>query len=506
MRRDADAGDFLSIRERIRGQALRSPEKTALADDGGERRSYGELVERFDRFRAALARDGVRRGDVVATSARNSVRHAEAYLAAAAAGVAVAPLPLSATLDTLEGMIADCGARLLFVDAEEMERFSVLGPDIAVLPLDGLDDWLAGAPPVEAEKIDPGLTFNIIYSSGTTGSPKGIVHSHAMREVHVRLGEASNYDREAVTLVSTPLYSNTTLVSFLPTVALGGTALLMRKFSPEQFLRLAEEWRVTHAMLVPVQYQRLMDYPEFDRFDLGAFREKFCTSAPFSAELKREVIERFPGHLSEYYGMTEGGGLCILRADRHPDKLETVGQPATGSEVRLIDEDGREVGVGETGEVVGHAAIMMDGYLNLPDVTRQSFWTSPDGRRFMRTGDLGRFDEDGFLTLVGRKKDVIISGGFNIYPGDLEEIVGRHPDVRSVAVVGVPSREWGETPVAFVEAPTGDEEHIRAFANDQLGRTQRLARVIRIEELPRSSIGKILKRVLRDRYPEYAGE
>ena len=204
--------------------------------------------------------------------------------------------------------------------------------------------------------------------------------------------------------------------------------------------------------------------------------------------------------------MTEGGGLCILNADIHPTKLDTVGQPAAGSDIRLIDEQGREVGVGEIGEVVGHSAIMMDGYLNLPQLTRESFWIAADGRRFMRTGDLGRFDDEGFLSLVGRTKDVIISGGFNIYPGDLEDVVGRHPRVSDVAVAGVPSREWGETPVAFVVTTDGNEDDILKFANAHLGRTQRISRVVRVGERPRSSIGKVLKRVLRDRYAEIASK
>ena len=274
-------------------------------------------------------------------------------------------------------MLSRLYAVFLFVDPDQLERFASSDLPVKLVRLDCLDEWLEGAAPVPVAEIAPDWIFNIIYSSGTTGSPKGIVHAHAMRDVHVRLGEASGYDNHAITLVSTPLYSNTTLVSFLPTVALGGTALLMRKFSPEAFLRLAEKWRATHAMLVPVQYQRLMDCPDYDDFDLTTFREKFCTSAPFSAELKRLVIERWPGHLTEYYGMTEGGGLCVLRADVNTDKLDTVGQPAAGSDVRVIDEEGREVAVGQVGEIVGHSAIMMDGYLNQPELTHASTGLAP---------------------------------------------------------------------------------------------------------------------------------
>ncbi len=224
----------------------------------------------------------------------------------------------------------------------------------------------------------------------------------------------------------------------------------MAKFDASAYLELAQKHRVTHTMLVPVQYQRLMAHPEFDRYDLSSFQMKFCTSAPFSAALKADIVRRWPGGMLEYYGMTEGGGTCILAAHEHPDKLHTVGQPAPDHDIRLIDEQGREVGPGETGEVVGHSGAMMKGYYNQPEKTAEAEWYSPDGKRFIRTGDLGRFDADGFLTLLDRKKDMIISGGFNIYPSDLETVLREHPDVADAAVVGVASVAWGETPVAYV--------------------------------------------------------
>jgi acyl-CoA synthetase (AMP-forming)/AMP-acid ligase II len=254
-------------------------------------------------------------------------------------------------------------------------------------------------------------------------------------------------------------------------------------------------------MLVPVQYQRLMARPDFDAHDLSSFRFKFSTSAPFGAALKADVLARWPGGLIEFYGMTEGGGTCILAAHEHPEKLHTVGQPAPGHDIRLIDEQGRELPPGATGEVVGHSGGMMNGYHGRPELTAQAEWRDPSGKRFIRTGDVGRFDADGFLVLLDRRKDMVISGGFNVYPSDLEAVLREHPAVADAAVVGVPSLEWGETPVAFVvrrAEPAIGADELRQWVNSRLGKTQRLAGLRFVDELPRSAIGKVLKRTLRD--------
>ena len=365
-----------------------------------------------------------------------------------------------------------------------------------------LDDWLADGASPRPVTIDPEAAFNIIYSSGTTGEPKGIVQSHAMRWAYAARAARYGYGADTVTLLATPLYSNTTLVVFFPTLAFGGTVVLMPKFDAKGWLALAQAHRATHAMLVPVQYERLLALPGFDRHDLSSFRYKFSTSAPFAPALKADVLRRWPGALVEFYGMTEGGGSCVLEAHLHPDKLHTVGRPAPGHEIRLIDEAGREVGPGEAGEVVGHSPGMMSGYHKRAEATREAEWFDASGKRFIRTGDVGRFDADGFLTLLDRRKDVIISGGFNIYPSDLEAVLREHATVAEAAVVGVPSRQWGETPVAFVVRRAGvdvpDDAALLQWANARLGKIQRLQGLRSIDALPRSPIGKVLKRDLRE--------
>ena len=500
--------DFGTLADVIRVQAADKGAKPALID-AKRTISYAELDSLMDRIAAALQRDGVGKAEVAAVCATSSVEYGATFFGILRAGAIVAPLAPSSTPESLIVMLNDSGAKVFFLDKGVAEAMAGVADQIKAkrVSLDGSDagvpfeQWLApeGAKPTPVE-VEPNQGFNIIYSSGTTGTPKGIVQPHAMRWGQIRRGV---YPDTAVTMISTPLYSNTTLVSFLPTLSNGGTAVLMPKFDAEQFLKLSEKHRATHAMLVPVQYRRLMERPDFDSYDLSSYVMKFSTSAPFSAEIKADVLKRWPGGLIEYYGMTEGGGSCGLQAHEFPDKLHTVGRPLPGHDIRLIDEDGKEVPQGEIGEVVGRSGAMMVGYHNQPGKTSEAEWWSPEGLRYIRTGDVGRFDEDGFLTLMDRKKDMIISGGFNIYPSDLEAEIVKHPAVLEAAVVGVASKAWGETPVAFVALKAGqsaDPAEIKAFVNSKVGKTQRLADLVLIDSLPRSHIGKVLKRELRDAY------
>ncbi len=502
------AADYGTIGDVLRERARENPDRLAVVMETGEAVTYAQFDALVDRVAAALQRDGVKPGEAVAVCALSSIPYTALFLGALRAGVAVAPIAPSSTPESIAVMVADCGAKLFCLDAGVAEAQKPAPVPVRQIALDGsaageaFDAWLApeGATHAPVE-ISPKHPFNIIYSSGTTGTPKGIIQSHGMRWKHIFVGDAIGYGHAPVSLLSTPLYSNTTLVCFFPTLAGGGTVVLMKKFDVGRYLELAAKHRITHTMLVPVQYRRLMEHPDFDVYDLSSTRMKFCTSAPFAAELKAQVLKRWPGGLVEYFGMTEGGGTCILMAHEHPDKLHTVGRPAPGHDIRLIDEDGQQVGPGVVGEIVGRSASMMNGYHGRPDKTAEATWTSPEGWTFIRTGDVGRFDEEGFLTLMDRKKDMIISGGFNIYPSDLESVLVQHPAVVEAAVVGVPSDAWGETPVAFVALKAGQvgaAEGIKAFVNAQVGKTQRLAEVVVLDSLPRSHIGKVLKRELRD--------
>lgn len=436
----------MSLPDRLR--MLASAQSAAPAVQDPERTlTYAGLDALMDRVAAALQRDGVQPGQAIAVCAASGVDYVVLFLGALRAGVVVAPLAPSGTPDLLGAMLRDAQAQHLWVDASTQALVPAAHGVPQVSLLSDLGNWMApeGTRP-QPVAIAPEAPFNIIYSSGTTGTPKGIVQSHGMRWTHVRRGLAYGYGPGSRALLSTPLYSNTTLVVVFPTLAFGGCVVLMPKFEARNYLQLAQQHAITHTMLVPVQYQRLMAVPDFNAFDLSAFQMKFCTSAPFSAALKGEVLRRWRGGLVEFYGMTEGGGTCLLNAHEHPDKLHTVGRPAEGHDIRLIDEDG-------------------------------------------------------FLVLMDRRKDMIISGGFNVYPSDLEAQFRLHPAVQDVAVVGMPSVQWDETPVAFVVVnPSGEASPhgLKDWFNARAGKTQRVAAVHVVAELPRSAIGKVLKRELRD--------
>ncbi len=504
---DAEFGSWPAV---LADWAAANPDSDMLIDEG-KRLSWGEGWALVERIAAALQRDGLVRGQAVAILGNSGVDYALVYLAAIRAGGCAAPLTTSATPSQLAAMLADSGAAHLFVDGakwSELRESGVDLPELNIVMLDGggddapaRADWMAEEGAI-AEPVSPhvGDPFNIIYSSGTTGAPKGIVHAHLMRWRQAAGGFKSIYGPESRTLCSTPLYSNTTLAVFLPTMLWGGCAYIMGKFDAARWGQIAQAEHVTHTMLVPVQYQRLMAQPGFDDHDLSSLQYKFCTSAPFSKELKAEVLRRMPGGLTEIYGLTEGGVVCMLHAHKFPDKLHTVGQPLPNHQLIVIDEAGNRLPAGEKGEMVGRSPTMMSGYRNRPDATSEMEWRDEDGELWLRTGDIGVIDEDGFVQIVGRAKDMIISGGFNVYPADLEDALMALDDVADAAVVGMPSEQWGETPVGFVTLAPGSHMSgaaVREAVNAGLGKTQRLAHVHVIDDLPRSHIGKILKTQLR---------
>ncbi len=491
------------------------PGKPAVIADGLTL-SWREFGARTAQVANGLLDAGLGRGDRVVLLMGNSPEMAEAIFGPMRAGLTVVPLNVSITDEAVQKMVADSGARAVVASGEHIGRIEALRGSLGdagerlFAVADERPGWRSFAAMRDGAAAEPPAvtitgedSCNIIYSSGTTGLPKGIVHSHACRMAWAAdMAVALRYHSGARTLLPLGMYSNITWVAMLATVLAGGTLVIRSRFDQRDCLQVMQQERITHFAMVPLLYQRLLEYEGFADYDLSSLQAYMCCGSPLNVDLKRQIVERMPGDLIELYGLTEGL-VTILAPEDVEDKLPSVGRPCPGQDLKVIDGDGRELGPNESGEIVGSSALMMSGYHNNEKESEAATWLDAAGRRWLRTGDIGRIDEEGFLYLVDRKKDMIISGGQNVYPADIEAVIVTHEAVAECAVLGAASRKWGETPVAFVVARSGnsiDGEAITAWTNERVGRQQRLAATILIEELPRNPNGKILKRELRKRY------
>ena len=483
---------------------------------GDVRRCWGDFNDQINCVANALLGAGVQRGDRVAVMMGNSVEMLEVMFGIVKAGACVVPLSGLLTGPQLVTLLNDSGATWAFATPDFIERLTPCVADLQYLPpacrvvvhgqapgWKAFRDWLAGStatpPPVVYGHED---SFNIIYSSGTTGLPKGIVQSHRAR-VHWAVSNAieMGFGDRSRALTTTSLYSNGTWLMMLPVLFSGGTCVVMPAFDPKAFLRTVQAEQITHTFMVPAQYIALLQ--ENDRStDLSSLQVLLCAGSPLRRDTKRQVIERFGNKLIELYGFSEGFGT-MLKPGAPEAKFDTVGTPVLGFELRILSDDGRVLGPGEVGEIAGYGPGMMSRYHGRPEATAELIWRDERGRTFIRSGDIGRQDEDGYLVLVDRKKDMIISGGFNIFPADLEEVLGTHPDVLDATVIGVPHERWGETPLGLVIPRPGiclDPQAVMAWCTSRLGKHQRLSGVEARAEFPRNALGKVLKRVLREPY------
>ena len=487
---------------------------------GPVRRSWGEFNARINRVAQALHRRGIGPGQQVAVLMGNSVEMLEIVFGIVRAGACVVPLSGLLTGEQLATLIDDSGSALLFADpgfrarlGEPRARCPQLWPDGCIAVGGDAPGWTAfddfigdapGTPP--AVRSHASDAFNIIYSSGTTGLPKGIVQTHRARThwafsnaIELGMGERSR------ALTTTALYSNGTWLMMLPVLFAGGTCVVMPAFDAAGFLATVQRERITHSFLVPAQFLMVLAQPDFEAHDISSLQSLLCAGSPLRRDTKREVLQRFGNILTELYGFSEGFG-AMLKPHQHAERFDSVGRPVLGFEARILDDAGRVLAPGEVGEIAGYGAGMMAGYHRRPDLSAALIWRDERGRSFMRSGDIGRMDAQGFLTLVDRKKDMIISGGFNVFPADIEAIVGQHPEVLDVTVIGIPHDKWGESPLALVIRRPGaasPAQDLLDWANPRLARHQRLAALEFRDDFPRNALGKVLKRLLRE--PWWAG-
>ena len=488
--------------------------KTAVVC-GSESLSWSEFTHLNHQFAHGLLAQNLNVGDAVAVVMSNGIPMLTTLMGCMSAGLVSVPINLSVNDDALVNMINDADAKAIVVTEDQQVRVNAIRDrlkrtDLVLICESSADEWLTiqsiytkqsnELPSVEIPADTP---LNVIYSSGTTGLPKGILASQkGRRDWAYDLAIALRYHGEARTLMTIGLYSNISWVAMLSTLLAGGCLVIEKQFDAVSALRQIKDQRITHFAMVPIQFQRLIESLENnpDAFDVGSVHAMMSCGSPLHADLKRKIFKYFSCGIIELYGLTEGVITTLDTGDAE-GRWSSVGKPLIGTDIMIVDDNDNEVARGDSGEIVSRGRITMPGYLNRPDANEEATFTDTRGQRWLRTGDIGHLDQDGFLYIVDRKKDMILTGGQNVYPQDIEAILIQHPQINDVAVIGAKSERWGETPIAIV-VPEGDVpdtfvHDIIEWVNPQLGKQQRIADVIMIDELPRNPNGKILKRELR---------
>ena len=504
---------LLTIQHWLKRHARYRPGHTALVFED-KRISYLELYQEVSRLGNALIRAGIGKGDKVTTLLPNSIELWEVYWACAAIGAVAVPLSPLLRGQGLFNLLDNSDTKLLITHSGMTGYLEPVRESLHKLSRDHYwltDGNVAGykeyhlQKQAEAEVLPPVADvtgedpYNIIYSSGTTGLPKGIVISHAVRALYGSLfANAYRMTPESVVMHSGSIIFNGSFLTLMPAMFLGCTYVLMSHFDAEEVIDTIKREHVTHTILVPSQIISCLEKENFNKQFLQSIEYILSVGAPLLLEHKEELNRRIPGVFYELYGLTEGF-MTILDRNDATAKTGSVGTPPPFMELKIVGDNGQELKSGEIGEIAGKSPLLMTGYYNNPAQTAEAIREG-----WLYTGDLGMVDEDGFLHLTGRKKDLIISGGVNVYPSDIEEILIRHPAVKDVAVFGVPHQEWGETPVAAVVVKEGSNDtgpSIVQWANEHLeARYQKLSKVIITDQLPRNVAGKVLKTELRKQF------
>jgi acyl-CoA synthetase (AMP-forming)/AMP-acid ligase II len=483
---------------------------------GEDRWTWAEFCNANHQFAHGLLAHGVRPGDRVAVVMGNGMPMARALFGTMAAGACSVPINLSVNDEALVNMLADAGVVALVATADQAARLANLEqrlpPTLRLRVTDGspaqgwieLDQLCSGQPVHLPEiTIDAESALNIIYSSGTTGLPKGILHTQrGRRDWAYDLAIALRYNGAARTLLTIGLYSNISWVAMLCTLLAGGTLVIHSRFDAGEFLRTVRDERITHTAMVPIQFQRVVEVLRSEGGDVSSMQAMMSCGSPLHEQLKRDIFSYFPCGIIELYGLTEGI-ITTLEPEDAEGRWASVGKPLIGTDICIVGNDDNPLPANQSGEIVSRGRITMPGYWNRDDATAEAEFIDANGVQWLRSGDIGYIDDQGYLYIVDRKKDMILSGGQNVYPQDIEAILVEHEQVDDVAVIGLPSTRWGETPVALVVPVHGHEpdvEAIREWANSRLGKQQRLADIILRQELPRNPNGKILKRELRTEY------
>ncbi|MDZ7676415.1 MAG: acyl-CoA synthetase [Acidimicrobiales bacterium] len=498
---------------------------TALVDVDGTEVSAGELLGRANQLANGLADLGVTKGDTVAAVLPNCREFIELYLAALQIGLIFTPINHHLVGPEIAYIVDDSEAAVFVGHEDFADAVAKAGSEIGLAPdrqfavgaVDGFrsfEELAQGQPDTAPEGRTAGMAMH--YTSGTTGRPKGVRRDlpdldpsemGSLYAMFMMLFGVEPFD-DNVHLTGSPLYHTAVLMWTSNSLHLGHTVVLMKKWDAEEFLRLIDEHRVTTSHMVPTQFSRLLNLPEEVRskYDVSSTRCMVHAAAPCPPEVKRRMIEWWGNSIMEYYAATEGGGT-IITADEWMRKQGSVGQPWAGAEVRIYDDDGNRLGPNEIGTIYMALTQANFEYKGDSKKTEDNRIYDEDGA-FFTVGDVGELDEDGYLFLRDRKIDMIISGGVNIYPSEIEGTFATNPTVGDVAVFGIPNDDWGEEVKAVIEPAPGftpDEAYeadLRAWAEENLASYKRPRSYDFTDQMPRESTGKLFKRKLRDPYWE----
>ncbi len=501
-----DSFRHLTVSSGIRASATRNPGKTALIC-GDEQRTYVQLVGNINRVANAMQGLGLEAGQNAAIIAPNCMDYIEVVAGVSDLGAAVVTPNPKLTPRELADICNDAQARVLFVhpdsessiDAslfETVKHVIRLGPEYSALKARASDVF---TPPLVAEWA----TFSIPYTSGTTGKPKGVMLPHRSRSLGwlAYACEFGIYSPDDHFLAIAPMCHGAGLSFAMCSVFTGGTAEIMVKFDPELVLRKLHKGDVTGIFTVPTHYHGMFGLEPKLLESLRGHRLNgiTCNAAPLSQETKEQIVEYFgDGLLHELYGSTEAGIVTNLRPQDQLRKIKCVGLPFVGNQVRLLDDSGKEVGPNEVGELFSTSPYLFNGYWGKPEQSREAF---RDG--WVSVGDLAKRDDEGYIYIVDRKKDMVITGGMNVYPREIETMLDTHPAILESAIIGVPDARWGETLVAYVvfnQGQNASAEDLENFSKANMAPYKLPKSFKPIAQLPRNANGKVLKTELRAMY------
>ncbi len=511
--------DFLSIATSI------CPDRVVVVFER-KKYTFSQLNERVGRLANALSSLSVKKGDRLAMLQVNCNQFVETYFAAAKLGAIYVPLNFRAKGNELTYMLNTAEASTLLVGERYIELVDSLRSNLTSVRHfisiesrhEGMlyyEDMIASSPVGEiVTEIDDDDTTILLYTAGTTGVPKGVMLSHNSFAVYVLENVTpADPELEERNILTVPLYHVAGIQAMMAAIYGGRTLVMERQFDAKEWMELVESEKANRAMMVPTMLKQLMDHPEFGEHDLSSLKVITYGAAPMPLEVIKRALDAFPGiSFINAFGQTEtastittlGPGDHIISGteeerEKKLKRLSSIGKPMSDVEMRIVDEDGRELPVGQVGEIVARGPRVMTGYWKDEEKTEKTI----DKGGWVHTGDMGYMDEDGYFYLAGRAMDMIIRGGENISPEEVEAVLRTHPKVEEAAVIGIPDEEWGEQPRAIVVLKQGEvatAEEVIEYCRANLSSFKRPRSVVFTDELPRNPMGKVLKRVLQERY------